>query len=139
VPLLESELGLGRDEQGRPQTALGPLVTAGVEVVVDPGDRPLAGEFLDRRQLPVGAAAAGGDVEGKVGHFRQPEDLRQVEVGFVLPAAGPDQLEVLGEPQQPVAYRQRDAVRNPVDQLQLRMRRPLLEPEQRDDAVDVDG
>jgi hypothetical protein len=29
-------------------------------------------------------------------------------------------------------------VRNPVDQLQLRMRRPLLEPEEADDAVDVD-
>ena len=85
------------------------------------------------------AAAAGGDVEGDVGQLRQPQDLRQVEVRFVLPAARPDQLEVLGEPQQPVADRQRDAVRHPVDQLQLRMSRPLLEPEERDDAVDVDG
>jgi len=30
-------------------------------------------------------------------------------------------------------------VRHPVDELQLRVRRPLLEAEQRDDAVDVDG
>jgi len=28
---------------------------------------------------------------------------------------------------------------DPVDQLQLRMRWPLLEPEEGDDAVDVDG
>jgi hypothetical protein len=87
----------------------------------------------------VRAAAARPDVEGDVGQLLEPEDLRQVEVRFVLPAARPDQLEVLGEPQQPVADRQRDAVRNPVDQLQQRVRRPLLEPEERDDAVDVDG
>jgi hypothetical protein len=30
-------------------------------------------------------------------------------------------------------------VRHPVDELELRVRRPLLEPEERDDAVDVDG
>jgi hypothetical protein len=30
-------------------------------------------------------------------------------------------------------------VRDPVDKLQLRMRRPLLESEEADDAVDVDG
>jgi hypothetical protein len=30
-------------------------------------------------------------------------------------------------------------MRHPVDQLQLRMSRPLLEPEEADDAVDVDG
>jgi hypothetical protein len=46
---------------------------------------------------------------------------------------------MLGEPQQAVADRQRDAVRYPVDQLQLRAGRPLLEPEEADDAVDVDG
>jgi hypothetical protein len=46
---------------------------------------------------------------------------------------------MLGEPQQPVADRQRDAVRHPIYELQLRMSRPLLEPEERDDAVDVNG
>jgi hypothetical protein len=65
--------------------------------------------------------------------------LGQVEVRFVLPAARPDQLEGLAQTQQPLPDDERDAVRDPVDQLQLRMRRPLLEPEQRDDAVDVDG
>jgi hypothetical protein len=30
-------------------------------------------------------------------------------------------------------------MRHPIDQLKLRMRRPLLPPEQADDAVDVDG
>jgi hypothetical protein len=30
-------------------------------------------------------------------------------------------------------------VRHPVDQLQMRVRRPLLEAEDADDAVDVDG
>jgi hypothetical protein len=30
-------------------------------------------------------------------------------------------------------------VRDPVDQLQLRMSRPFLEAEKRDDAVDIDG
>ncbi|HEU5063886.1 MAG TPA: hypothetical protein VFT79_12165 [Solirubrobacterales bacterium] len=85
------------------------------------------------------AAAAGGDVEGDVGQLGQPQQLRQVEVRFVLPAAGPDQLEVLREPQQPVADRQRDAVGDPVDQLYPRKLRSLLEPEEADDAVDVDG
>ena len=45
---------------------------------------------------------------------------------------------MLGKPQQPVSGDQGDAVRDPIDQLKLRMRRPLLEPEERDNAVDVD-
>jgi hypothetical protein len=114
-------------------------VAAGVEVVVDPGQRSVTDVVLHRGQLPVGAAAAGGDVETDVGELRQPEQLGQVEVRLVLPAARPDELELLGEPQQPGAGGQRDAVRNPVDQLQVRMSRPLLETEEADDAVDVDG
>jgi hypothetical protein len=87
----------------------------------------------------VRGAVASGDVEGDVGQLRQAQQLRQVEVRFVLPAARPDQLEALAQPQQPLADRQADAVRDPVDQLQLRMSRPLLEAEKADDAVDVDG
>ncbi|HEU5106713.1 MAG TPA: hypothetical protein VFU11_12850 [Solirubrobacterales bacterium] len=30
-------------------------------------------------------------------------------------------------------------MRHPVDELQLRVRRPLLEAEEADDAVDIDG
>jgi hypothetical protein len=30
-------------------------------------------------------------------------------------------------------------MRHPIHKLQLRMSRPLLEPEERDDAVDIDG
>jgi len=30
-------------------------------------------------------------------------------------------------------------VRHPIDELQVRVRRPLLEAEEADDAVDVDG
>ena len=45
--------GLGRDQQGRLLALLRPLVTALVEVVVDPGDRPPARVLVERPQLPV--------------------------------------------------------------------------------------
>jgi hypothetical protein len=73
-----------------------------------------------------------------VGELRQTEQLGEVEVRLVLPAAGPDQLEALGEPQQPVAGDEGDAVRDPVDELEVRAGRALFEAEEADDAVDVD-
>ena len=59
--------------------------------------------LVERAELPVGRAEAGGAVEGQVGQLGQAEDVRQVVVGFVLPAGGPDQLVVLEEPLQPLA------------------------------------
>ena len=58
---------------------------------------------------------------------------------LVLPAARPDQLEPLREPQQPTAGDQRNTVRHPIDQLEVRVRGPLLETEEADHTVDVDG
>jgi hypothetical protein len=89
----------------------------------------------------VGRAEAGGAVEAEVGQLRQPEQRRQVEVRFVLPAARPDQLEARGQPLQALARRQRDEVGEAVDQLEAGDlgSGALLEAEERDDAVDVDG
>jgi len=139
VRLLQPALRLGRHQHRRRRPLLGPAEAGGVEAVVDPGQRALPGVGVDRGQLPVGAAAPGA-VEGDVGQLRQPQQRRQVEVGFLLPAARPDQLEGLGQAPQPVAGGERDAVRDAVDQLigVERPLRPLLEAEQGDDAVDVD-
>jgi hypothetical protein len=139
VPLLETEMRLGRDQQGRGCPSLRPLVAAGVEVVVDPGDGAVARVRPQGRQLPVRAAAARRGIEADVRQLGEAQQLGEVEVRLILPAARPDQLEALGEAQQARPGNQGDAVGDPVDELQVGVGRALLEPEKRDDAVDVDG
>ena len=118
-----------------------PVVAALVEGVVDPGEPAAAGVFLDRVELPVGAAEAGAGAEAQDRQRLEPEQLRQVLVRAVLPPGGPDQVVVGGEAAQPLAGLDRDAVGHPVDE-----REPAggvldraLEAEQADHAVDVDG
>jgi hypothetical protein len=120
---------------------LRPLVTALVEAVVDPGQRPAAAVLVQGPQLPVCRAEAGGAAEGQVRELGEPEDVRQVVVGFLLPAGRPDHLEMLCEPKQPLAGAERDAVHHPVDELEARGRagRRLVEAEEADHPVDVDG
>jgi hypothetical protein len=139
VPLLETEIRLGRDQQRRGRPSLCPLVAAGVEVVVDPGDGAVPRVRLQGRQLPVRAAAPRHGVEADVGKLGKAQQLGEVEVRLVLPAARPDQLEALREAQQAGAGDQRDAVGDPVDELEVGMGRPLLEAEEADDAIDIDG
>src|SRR6185369_7811763 len=62
--LLQPEGGIGRHQEGRLVALPGPAVTAVVEVVVDPGERPAAPVLVERPELPVGRAEPGGAVEG---------------------------------------------------------------------------
>ena len=141
VGLLEAEVRLGRDQQGRLRPLPRPLVTALVEVVVDPGHRPALRVLVERPELPVGEPKRAAPSKVRWGSSGRPRMLRQVVVRFVLPAGRPDQLVVLGEPLQPLAG---DAARcsatipSTSSNRAVRARR-LLEAEQGDDAVDVDG
>ena len=62
-------------------------------------------------------------------------------VGAVLPAGRPDQLERVGKAQQLGPGAVGDRVRNAVDQViaEPRLLKRLVEAEEADDAVDVDG
>ena len=75
VGLLEAEVRIGRYEQGWLALLFAPaspFVTALVEVVVDPGQRPAPRELLERPQLPMGGAEAGGAVEAITGSSGSP-------------------------------------------------------------------
>ena len=137
----QADVGLCRYEQGGGRPALGPLLAALVERVVDPGERPGARELVERLELPVSCAEPGAAAESQhreVGG--QAQQQRQVVVGALLPARGPDQLVVLGQPQQAGAGAVGDAVRDPVDQVEPAgdVRQRPVEAEQADHAVDVD-
>src|SRR4051794_37104170 len=115
----KAHVGLGRDEQGGGGALLGPLVTAGVEAVVDPGQGPRVGVFLESLELPVGGSKASAAVECQIRKLRHTEDPGQMVVGAVLPSAGPDQLVGRGQLLQSRAGVERDAVEHPVDQVEL--------------------
>ena len=117
--LLEAEVRLGRDQQGRLRPRPRPLVTALVEVVVDPGHRPaLRSRPSSGPSFQWAEPKRAAPSKVRWGSSGRPSMLRQVVVRFVLPAGGPDQLVVLGEPLQPLAGEQRDAVDHAVDQLE---------------------
>ena len=57
--------GLGSHQQRGGLAAGRPTLALLVEVVVDPGGRPVAGVLVDRVELPVGGAEHGAAVEGE--------------------------------------------------------------------------
>ena len=118
-----------------------PLVAALVEAVVDPGKRPAPAVLVERAELPVGGAEPGGAVEADVGKLGEAEDVGEVVVRFFLPAGGPDEVVEPGQPLQPLAGGDRDAVDHPVDELEpgLLAARRLIESEQRDHPVDINS
>ena len=101
LPTPRSELARVRPRSGSVCTssvgaarASRPLVAGVVERVVDPGQRPLAGVRVDRVELPVRVRASDRAREAQERQRRrQPEQMRQVLVGPLLPAAGPHELE----------------------------------------------
>ena len=101
LPRREAVLGRGSHQQRRRRTGRGPVVAGRVEGVVDPGQRPLARVGVDRVELPVRVGAPERAVEAQEGQARgQPEQVGEVLVGLLLPAARPDQLEMLGQLEQ---------------------------------------
>src|SRR3954463_9873867 len=84
-------------EQRRRRAPAGPLVTALVERVVDPGGRAVLRVLRDRRELPVGGAEdrlLEAQHRQRAGHAEQ---AREVLVRLLLPARGPDELVALRE------------------------------------------
>ena len=95
---------------------------------------------FDRVELPVGVGAPHRAVEAQVGQRRQAQQVGEVFVGLLLPAAGPGKLEIGLEREQVLGRAGRKKVGYAVD----RMERPLRAGrawwstgEQRDHAVDV--
>ena len=138
----DADVGLGRDQQRRRFARLLPLVTARVEGVVDPGQRAVAAVLGEGLELPMGGAEAGAAVETQAGQRAvEPEQVRQVVVGAILPSGRPDQLVRLGQAAQLLPRDVGDSVRDAVDQ--VKAARSLVErafeAEEADHAVDVDG
>src|SRR5205085_208525 len=80
-------------------------------------------------------------VEAQIWELREAEQRRQRVVGALFPTGRPEELELLGEAPEALPRRQRDAVDHPVDELELGLLavRRLIEAEEADHPVDVDG
>ena len=91
--LVEPDPRVGAHEQGRGAARGRPRFAGPVERVVDPRQRAARGVGLDRRELPVGVRAPDGALEVQVREAaRQAEQVGQVLVGALFPAARPDEL-----------------------------------------------
>jgi hypothetical protein len=109
-----------------------------VEGVVDPGQRTLTRIRFDCVELPVRVGSADRPLEAQVLQPRQPEQVGEVFVGALFPAAGPHQLEALAQRQQVLGGGGRKEVGHAVDPVEASLRpRVAIEREQRDHAVDV--
>lgn len=94
----EPDRWLGAEKQRGRGSACSPLLTGLIEGVVHPGGWTLTDVGLDRSELPVGAHGAArtlAAIEAQEGQWpRQGQQMGEVIVCPVLPAAGPDQLEM---------------------------------------------
>src|SRR6185312_4393648 len=118
----------------------GPLVALLVERVVDPRKRACTGEGFDRVELPVGVAAADGPLEAQEGQAGgQSEQMGEVVLGPLFPAARPDELEIGPQAKQVSGRGGRKEMRNALDRMERALGSGAREVarEQRDDPVDV--
>src|SRR5215208_2012631 len=67
VPLDQADIRFGGDQQSGSLPLLGPLVTALVEAVVDPGERAGSRVLLEGVELPMCRPEPGAPVEGQIG------------------------------------------------------------------------
>src|SRR5271168_636921 len=120
-----------------------------IERIVDPCQWPCAGVSVDRIELPMPVDRPAGASPALEAQERQTsgqaEQVRQVLLGLLLPAATPDQVEVLGEAQQLCGCHRGEKVRDAVDRTEDPIWTAVwIDPgpgpaaEQRDHAVDVD-
>jgi hypothetical protein len=97
----EADVGLGLDQEGGRFALGGPREAALIERVVDPRQRAVRGVVVERLDVPVRGPEARPSVEVQAGQFAgQPEDQRQMVVGAVLPAGGPDEVVDVTQAQQ---------------------------------------
>jgi len=119
-----------------------PGVARLVEGVVDPRQRPRGGVGADRLELPVRVRRAPGlrrRREAQIGQRAgQSEQVGQVFVGLLLPAAGPHGLITTGQCEKVSGGRGRKEVRDAVDRVEGAVHVGLVEAEERKNAVDVD-
>ena len=109
----------GAGVSSAPPSSPGPGVAALIERVVDPGERPVAGVLVDRPHLPVRGPEPRLAAKGEHRQLGlEAEDLRQAVVRPLLPAGRPDELEALRQSQHPRPDLVRDAVGDPVDEVE---------------------
>src|SRR5689334_6415500 len=77
VSVDQPDVRLGRNQEGRRRAPCGPLVTALIEAVVDPGQRA-ARVFVESVELPVRRPELRSPVEGQVGELGNAQDAGKV-------------------------------------------------------------
>ena len=138
----EAHVGLGGHEEGRRGARDRPRLAGLVDAVVHPGQSAISRVSVDGVDLPMSGAEAGVAVEGQEGKLSwKLQDPRQPVVGSFLPTGRPDDVVLIREPAQSFVDPVRNAVRHPVDQMELagRLLQRALEAEQADDPVHIQG
>ena len=97
VHVVESACPVDPNEHRGGRAPAGSGEVGAPEFVVDPRERVIADEGLDRRPLPV-AVLLYRLLEADHGQRRQPQERREEFGRMILPGRAPDELEQLSEP-----------------------------------------
>jgi small subunit ribosomal protein S12 len=146
MALLQTELRFRRHQQRRNTLrlpVLRPLETTLIERIIDPRQRTLRGESIERGELPVSGSETrrhrSTTIELDHRQRTHTDDRRQMIIRAILPARRPNKIETGCQSLQAIARGHRNTVRRTIDQLEPKSRtcRGFVETEEADHPVDV--